>query len=323
MTYPELEKEWCESAGLLCRTSGSTGAPKTIFLEKSYLLESARRTCDYFNLTPSSLLYSCISPDFIGGKMMFVRQQLSGCGLMWEAPSNRPVLDTHGRPITLLSVVPSQLVHILDNLHNLPPVDNILVGGAPVPASIRQRVVETDLNVFESYGMTETASHIALRRVTIPQTPFRTLNDINVEEINGVLKINIPHRHSVVTNDCAHVLNNHEFFITGRSDNIIISGGRKINPEAIEEKLSAYIDEPFYISSLPDEKWGERLVLVIESKTNDTETFKIHIVNIVNKYLSGWEKPKEIFVVPSFARTSSGKIKRLSILTFPRDTCSK
>ena len=312
MTYEELAEEWVNDNALLCHTSGSTGTPKEIMLEKKHLLESARRTADFFGLNSSSLLYSCISPDFIGGKMMLVRQRLLGCRLKWEQPSNRPLAGVTER-ISLLSVVPSQMIHILDNLDKMPPVDHILVGGSAIPSALRKRIADSGLAAYESYGMTETASHIALRRIAEHPEPFRTLGDITVSDEDGALGISIPGWKSIVTNDCAEVLNPTEFYISGRKDNIIISGGRKINPEIIEEKLSAYLDIPFYVSSLPDDKWGQRLIIIAEFRGDDQQLCAKKIQSVCNSCLSPHEKPKEIYIRPGLERTASGKIRRISL----------
>lgn len=310
MTYEELAQEWTWSESLLCHSSGSTGTPKEISIEKKHLIESARRTLDFFNLSDSALLYSCIAPDFIGGKMMFVRQQVAECDLIWETPSNRPVLETDGRRISLLSLVPSQMHHILDHIHELPPIDNILIGGSAIPSALRERIDRSGLNVYESYGMTETASHIALRKVEENPNPFVTLGDITVSLSGETLKITIPGWQTLTTNDCAQVLSPHEFMILGRKDNVIISGGRKLNPERIEEKLSRHIDFPFYITSVPDDKWGERLVLIAENTVTDSDTLKATITEAFD-LLEKYEKPKEIHICQSLKRTNSGKLLRL------------
>lgn len=316
MTHEELSEEWRNNDALVCHTSGSTGVPKEIRIKKDHLLASARRTADFFGLDSSSLLYSCISPDFIGGKMMLVRQRLLGCRLKWEEPSNRPLAGVTER-ISLLSVVPSQMIHILDNPDKMPPIDNILVGGSAIPATLRKRIAESGLNAYESYGMTETASHIALRRIEENPKPFHSLGDITISDEDGALEITIPGWKTIVTNDCAEVLNPKEFYIKGRKDNIIISGGKKINPEEIEEKLSAVLKIPFYISSLPDDKWGERLILIAEFPDGNDKMLKERIRSDCESVLAPYEKPKEIYIIPKLQRTASGKIKRISLSDLP------
>ncbi len=306
MTYEEFAHEWHTCDKIRCHTSGSTGKPKDILLPKDQMLESARRTAVYFSLDNSSMLYSCISPDYIGGKMMFVRQQFSGCRFEWERPSNRPLENCKNSEISLLSVVPSQMIYILDHLQDMPRIRNILVGGSAIPWSLRKRISESGLNAFESYGMTETSSHIALRRIEERPSPFKTLGDITVSDENGALEINIPGWQTIVTNDAANIVSSTEFHILGRLDNVIISGGKKINPEVVEEKLSAKLDKPFFITSLPDDKWGERLVLVVQADNNEIDA----VTNACNSIEEGFLRPKQIIIKENLPMTPNGKLIR-------------
>lgn len=301
MTYQDLQAEWdSPSPYIICHTSGSTGLPSRIELPKLQMKESARRTIDYFKLDSDSLLYSCISPDFIGGKMMLVRQNICGCSLKWEIPSNRPLANYDGSSIDLLAVVPSQLLYIADNVDKMPDIKNIIVGGAPVSEKLRRRAVEKGLNVFETYGMTETASHVAIRKLTLAETPFKVLNGIDIDTINDCLQISISHWKTITTNDIVKLVSPCEFYVLGRKDNVIISGGKKINPEAVENKLAEQINERFAIASVPDEKWGEMVVLILE-KTKS---------NIDLSLLESHERPRGIIHLPTIPVTPNGKTDR-------------
>ncbi|MCM1440440.1 MAG: AMP-binding protein [Roseburia sp.] len=308
MNYYDLNKEWNSNSDyIICYTSGSTGKPSKIKIPKTQLLASAQRTNKIFNIKSSSLLYSCISPDYIGGKMMLIRSLIAGCKFLFEKPSNTPLsqIDRNIK-INLLSIVPSQMNYILDNIHKLPEIKNILIGGAPIPQNLKIKIAQSGLHVFESYGMTETASHIALREVKGQDTPFRTLEDIFVENEDGRLKITIPGWDTFLTNDSPQIINPKEFHILGRVDNIINSGGIKINPELLESKLSNYLSIPYAFTSIPDEKWGEALALVYESNG----TTKQQISNIVNNSLYGYENPKHIIPIDKMPYTPNGKLQR-------------
>ncbi len=303
MTYEDFAQEWDSRDMITCRTSGSTGAPKEILLPKQEMVNSALRTIDFFGLTGDSLLYSCIAPDFIGGKMMLVRQRAAGCRFLWETPSNRPLDGYSGEPISLLSVVPSQVIHILDNIKDMPVIDAMLVGGSSIPESLRHRIEKSGLNAYESYGMTETASHIALRRIKSELEPFRTLGDITVTISDEALVIDIPGWQSVRTNDSARIVSPREFFIDGRLDNIMISGGRKINPERVEDILSRTITFPFIITSRPDEKWGERIIMIAEAEESERPFIENECRNMLVNYM----RPKEIIFTKHLPRTPNGK----------------
>lgn len=309
MSYDDFISEWSGSGeSVTCHTSGSTGSPKNIELPKNEMRKSAWRTIRFFGLTSESHLHSCISPDFIGGKMMAVRACETSATLTWETPSNRPLEFYTGDKIDLLAVVPSQMKHILDNQDVMPEIGAIIIGGAPIPTRMRERIYASGLNAWETYGMTETASHIALRRVTSDNRTFRTLDGIKVHaDSHSRLIIEIDGWQEFMTNDVAVIKGEGEFEIIGRSDNVIISGGKKIHPEALEETLERELGVPVMITSLPDEKWGERVIMIIEDDCDCRQD--INIISKCKKTLPKECIPKEIIhgMIP---RTENGKKKR-------------
>ncbi len=319
MTYEDLKQEWeSDKDFIVCHTSGSTGTPSKIELPKRLMTESAERTNSFFGIDDASLLYSCISPDYIGGKMMWVRSRVANSRFLFETPSNTPLQNVDpSLKIDLLSVVPSQLQYIVENHESLPSIKTILVGGAPLSPNLKQRVIQSGLTVYESYGMTETSSHIALRKVEEGDTPFKTLNGITVEDFEGRLKINLDADHSFITNDCARILSDSEFFILGRVDNIVNSGGIKINIEALESMISTLDDIPAAFTSIPDEKWGEALVLVIEGGDDEFKLKKDNVSSLLKKHL----KPKYFIPIEALPLTQNGKLNRKAIKEFATKYC--
>lgn len=306
MTWDELRHEWeSGSDTLLCHTSGSTGRPSEIRLPREQVKKSALRTISFFSIDKDSHLRSCISPDFIGGKMMLIRSLAAGCRFSWETPTNHPLDGYDGPAISLLSVVPSQLNHLLDHQDSLPEIGDILVGGAPLSPAQRRRVADSSLRVWESYGMTETASHIALRRVVVPQPGFLPLPGIEVAETDGRLEISIEGWKRLLTNDVPRFSPDGSFSIIGRADNTIISGGMKIHPEEVEAKLAALLPFPFMITSRPDPKWGEAVTLVADN----TEISDSHILDVCRRTLLKHEVPK-IILRDEINLTPNGKVKR-------------
>lgn len=266
MEYPDFIAQWRDDGGSIrCFSSGSTGIPKEIQLPKSQMRASARRTMCFFGLDEKAHLHSCISPDYIGGKMMAVRADVTGCRLTWEMPTNRPLQVHDGSPIDLLSVVPSQMLHLLAHRDNLPEIRHILVGGAPVGGRLKELIVDSGMDVWESYGMTETASHIALRRVTCGDEGFRALPGIAVSAGDGErLRIQMEGWQELLTNDIVSIASDGSFTIVGRYDNVIITGGKKVHPEELESKLSAEFGIEVIATGAPDLKWGEKVVLIVE-----------------------------------------------------------
>lgn len=241
---------------------------------------------------------------------MAVRSEIAGCAFTWEEPSNRPLLGLDKADgISLLSVVPSQMHFILDHLDALPTVDIFLIGGSAIPAGLRKRIVDMNLNAYESYGMTETASHIALRKVEEEENNFYPLPGISVSlDERGCLVIEFDSGEKFVTNDIASISADNSFSIEGRYDNIIITGGRKVNPESVERRISHLFEGEIMVSSEPDEKWGSRVILLVEG--TDCPKGEEEIRKKMSTLLAPWEIPKRIIWNSLIPRTSNGKIKR-------------
>ncbi len=308
MTYDELKSQWTSGAEFLeARTSGSTGSPKMIQLPRSMVKESAWRTIRAFSLTRDSRLHSCLSADTVGGKMQCIRALELGAQFTAEPPSNTPLFMFGPADwLTLVSVVPSQVHHILDRLDNktLPFIEALLIGGSPIPPTLRERIAASPLRAWESYGMTETASHIAVRRVSHEDVPFTPLPGVEVSLTEtGCLRILLPGQQPVVTNDLA-ALSPEGFRIIGRYDNVIISGGRKIIPEEIEAMMSAAGCEAT-VAPAPDDKWGEKAVAVITSEEN--RRLAEEAAAAIEPH---WKRPKEIIVAENIPLTPSGKTDR-------------
>lgn len=307
MDWKDLQQEWENGEEFMrCQTSGSTGSPREILLPKREMKNSAVRTIRFFNLSNTSLLYSCISPEFIGGKMMLIRALISGASFSSETPSSHPLSKYSGDKIDLLSVVPTQMISLLENKNILSGIKNILIGGAPIPDDLRCKIASSGLNAWESYGMTETASHIAIRPVTDPESNFYPLDGIYISLIDDCLKIDIKGWKSFVTNDIAEIFPDGSFKIIGRADNVFISGGIKIHPEKLERILFPHFNFPFMISSKPDPFWGRICILITQNPDiSDNEILNICRENLDRKFV-----PKEI-IHSEIPYTANGKIQRL------------
>lgn len=307
MDYPTFINQWINGTDSIeCTTSGSTGTPKVIFLPRREVAASAWRTIRFFRINADSHLHSCISPDFIGGKMMAVRACECGAKLTWETPSNRPLREYRNGPIDLLAVVPSQMIDILDHSCEIPEIKHIIVGGAPIPPQLRERIAASPLDVWETYGMTETASHIALRKVVAGNIPFQTLPGIRVHtDSESRLIIEIDGWQRILTNDIAEITAPGDFRILGRHDNVIITGGKKVHPEVVENILEAALGMEVLISGEPDLKWGQKVVMSIASETpSDNE-----LTTFFHALLPPESRPKIIYR-REIPKTSNGKKKR-------------
>ena len=305
--YKEFLSEWHDYKDyIICHTSGSTGAPKEIRLSKERMKESAERTNTFFNLDSGSHFHSCISPEYIGGKMMAVRADILNAGFSFEPPSNRPLTDYQDGPIDLLAVVPSQMQFILDHPKDMPEIRNIIIGGSAIPAKIRERIAASGLNAFETYGMTETCSHVALRKIERNQGPFSTMEGITVRQIDSRLAIKISTKdgnQEFITNDLADIIDNRHFIIMGRADNVINSGGIKIIPEKIENLVESEFNTPVLVYGERDEKWGQRAVMIVD---DDHKTADKDLIDFLKGKLRKEWIPKKI-IHGKLPMTSNGK----------------
>lgn len=305
-------------------TSGSTGTPKRILLPRRLMEESALRSIRHFGLNESSIVHLSLSPEYIAGKMCIVRALMAGCRLTTEDASSHPLTSADTPPeITLLSAVGAQIPGMLElkAKGKLPHIKHLLFGGSPLALSLRHDALTLADNVWESYGMTETASHIALRRVCIAPEPFSALPDIYVStDARGCLIIDMPTAGRIVTNDLARLVDDKHFFILGRADNVLITGGLKVIPELVEQKLNPYLPEhAYYITSQPHPKWGEQVILVMEDTqvneecTIDAADFMIageSLYELSHRILEPHERPAKVYKTHAIPRTSSGKIIR-------------
>lgn len=320
MTVEEFIAEWRDPSRdyISAHTSGSTGTPKPVRLDKEFVTQSARRTIDYFGIRPGHRLHLPLSCDYIAGKMMVVRSEVSGARLTWEHPTSTPLAtDTDLNPVHLLAIVPTQMPWLLDNLNNLPEIRNWLIGGAAISQRLRTRIAEAGLHAFESYGMTETASHVAIRPVSAEPCNFTMLPGCHCSlDTSGCLRIEIEgekrDRYIFNTRDMAEITAPDEFRILGRADNVINSGGVKLHPEELENEILNHLAkhgmEPvFMVCGRSSERWGHEAVMVLEGVT---EEMKENIKSILSKSMSHIRLPKDFISVDTLPRTSSGKVIR-------------
>ncbi len=316
MTIEEFIEEWNNSNDyIIVHTSGSTGIPKEIKLSKSLMYKSALRTNGFFSIDKYSHLHLTLSPDYIAGKMMIVRALISGAKLTYEIPKNILSLDTENDDIDLLAVVPSQLIDLL-NKELKCKIKNIIVGGSSIPLTLREELAESDFIAYETYGMTETASHVALRKVTTdPTKPYFALPGIHFSTDNRqCLIIEIDNEYRYITNDVVDLIDDTHFNILGRYDDVIITGGLKVHPQEVENIISKFIpnNKSFYISSVPNDKWGEEVVLIMNNTNNN---FDFNTLTVELKcHLKPYQIPKRVIFVDNIPLTTTGKVIRKKII---------
>lgn len=304
--YLFLQKWFDDSDEIIANTSGSTGKPKAIKLRKTAMRNSARMTNEFFGLDASKTALLCLPASYIAGKMMLVRAIVGGFNILTVEPQANP-FENLNIDIDFTAITPYQLNHSAQTLKSS-KIKNIIVGGGHVNAKTEALAAEIPASMFETYGMTETASHIALRCFNGDNKSdyFTALNGVSISvDERGCLVIDAPHitDKKLITNDIVEIQNERTFRWLGRADSVINSGGIKLFPEQIEKKLETIIASNFFISSLPDDLLGAKLILVIESDA-PVENLQPVLHTALGKY----EIPKEIFYIEQFQYSISNKI---------------
>ncbi|MBT8186602.1 MAG: AMP-binding protein [Croceitalea sp.] len=309
MAMGEFLMDWLSSRRTITvKSSGSTGTPKTIKLQKSHMIKSATATGAFFGLNAGDNALLCLPVEYIAGKMMLVRAMVLGLHLDAVDPSSEPLRFT-SKNYDFCAMVPMQLSN---SIKQLSQVNKLIVGGAPLSKKIKSCLSKQSTKVYETYGMTETITHIAAK--PIDQDSFEVLPNVGITKDNrGCLVIDAPEIgcNNLITNDLIDLLDNKHFKWLGRFDNIINSGGVKLMPEHIEAKLSQVIDVPFFVGGMPDVNLGEKLVLVVKGQV-DEELLMDNIKAL--KSVAKYEVPKDIYKLPQFLMTDTNKIMRKKTL---------
>ncbi|MGM9713156.1 MAG: AMP-binding protein [Prevotella sp.] len=314
MTLSEFYTIWDDpSPRLLVHTSGSTGRPKPLWVEKRRMMASARATNDFLSLRPGDTTLLCMPLDYIAGKMVVVRAIERQLRLLSVPPSNHPLasMPSAGQHIDVAAMVPSQVWSSLrepEEAARLVAIRNIIIGGGTIDSRLEETLRGLPNAIWSSYGMTETLSHIAMRRVSGSRASmwYTPMPGVTVAlDSDGCLVIDAPHVHDgrLKTNDMAVIhADGQHFQIIGRKDNVICSGGIKLHIEDIERKLSTRIDTPFCITRRKDEKFGEVAVMLAAGNDIDKAT--------LSECLGRYEMPKEIIHVSHIPLTATGKTDR-------------
>ena len=296
------------------KTSGSTGVPKRMRVEKCRMMNSARITCDFLGLKAGDNALLCMSTDYIAGKMMVVRAIERGLQLITVEPSGHPLVGQKGLvpSIDFAAMVPLQVYNSLqvpEERERLRNIRHLIIGGGAIDEGLQAALKDFPNAVWSTYGMTETLSHIALRRLngvgaTDWYTPFEGVTLSQTED--GCLVIDAPavHDGKLITNDIAELRADGSFRILGRKDNVICSGGIKIQMEEVERLLRPHLTIPYIITRAKDERLGEMVVLLMEGGNVD------EVKAVCEKVLPRYWQPRRFILLDHLPLTETGKPAR-------------
>jgi O-succinylbenzoic acid--CoA ligase len=312
---PEVDAflhEWNNAEDfIICHTSGSTGAPKTIHLEKSKMRKSAEKTISFFNLQPGQNAALTLSCDTIAGKMMIVRAMECRMKLHILPLCQHP-LEEVTEEIDFISMVPAQAASYLDSGATQHANTIVIIGGAPISLALEEKIAKHWKNAYQSYGMTETYSHVAIRQINgSSNNPYHAIPGVTFSTKEGNLAIHAPQllNTTLVTTDIVELLDVSTFRFIGRSDFAINSGGIKVHPENLEQRLGALISGDFMITSAEHALFGETTALIITDKAQLPKRKAMLDSELFNHY----EIPRVFQEINPISRTENGKIDRIKI----------
>lgn len=324
----EFLMDWYNNKSFIeVKTSGSTGISKIVQLQKAHMINSAKATGEYFDLPEKTTVLLCMSPNYIAGKMMLVRAITLGWHLDIVEPALNPLKNLK-KQYDFSAMVPMQLHNSLGEIYK---IKKLIVGGGAVSNELLGKIQNAKSEIFATYGMTETITHIAVKKLNVissavekskgVESHYKTLPNIKISvDERGCLVIEAPtiSKKNVITNDLVEFISEKEFKWLGRIDNVINSGGIKLIPEQIEEKIARIIESRFFVAGKHDEILGEKLILVIEEAMIEElkNSRNIDLLKEIKntKLFSKYEIPKEIYFLENFMETETKKLDRRKTL---------
>lgn len=305
---------WCSSASSFAMyTSGSTGTPKQLHHSRNELIKSALRTNHFFKLDHSSVFFLCLPIQHIGGRMMLIRAIVAKAKIVCVAPASNPLsTEVFALPITFAAFTPMQCFDILQHKQTavlFSSIQHVIVGGGKISDALLSLLKDMPNAIYETFGMTETVSHIALRSIApVTENCFQCIEGVTVAtNEESLLQIKVDNQDVISTNDVVEIFDDTRFRWLGRLDEVINTGGIKVFAHQIESKLQSQFSMPYFITAIDDDKFGQRLVLVLQSaelaKTFNKSSFET---------LANYERPKSIFVLKEFDYSALGKLLKKS-----------
>ncbi len=307
-----LNEWWNDENYITVKTSGSTGTPKEVKLAKDVVVASANQTCGFFGLNEKTTGLLCLPVHYIAGKLMLVRAIRSGMPLVAVEPTMSVIRDLEAR-VHFAALIPSQVVAALSDeagTAKLSSIAQVLIGGGPIERDTEARLSELPSACYHSYGMTETATHVALRRIG-GDGRYRALPGVRFEtDSEGTLIIHTSNLPAPVhTTDLVELHDEQSFTWLGRADYAVISGSVKLIPELLEKKIGHLLEPRFYLRGEADSLLGQKLVLVVEDSPWSDERIQ-DLLGQLERLLDKFERPKEMRFESRFRETSTGKIRR-------------
>ncbi len=285
---------------------------------------SAMATAQAINLKAGQTSLVCLDANYIAGMMMLVRSMEVGMNIIAVEPCANPFekIESNDK-IHFTALVPYQVKAILDSPQKeyFNQLETVIIGGAPLDESTKRQLQNFSCQFYETYGMTETIAHIALKKISGKNKLdyFEILPNISIrQDERACLCIKAPYLpNEIITNDVVEMSSLQHFLWLGRFDNVINSGGVKIFPESTEKKIDLIfnqlkINSRFFITGLSDPSLGQAVTLMVEGELSALKQKEMEV--LLKKNLHKFEFPRLIKAVKEFIQTKTGKIDRTKTL---------
>lgn len=320
----DIVSEWIETKSISIQTSGSTGEPKTIVIPKNVVLWSVKQSKKALGLTDEEVVLLCIPFSKIGGRMLLLRSLINGWKIQVQEATANPLLDLpDNHKFTFVSLVPYQLASILaheSSTAKLKRFKTVLIGGAALSGALEQEtqsfLKKSKTNVYHSYGMTETASHVALRNMRLMKpNNFKLLDGVKVHLTkSGCMRFDFEEVDWVVKTKDVGRIHQRTIEFLSRKDEVVNSGGIKLHIHDIRFTIDEMLEDHqllvrFFLWKQPDDALGEKLVMVGLSNPHQGR-----VEEILKESLPKYDVPKVFYWTDYFDRKESGKIDRQKTL---------
>jgi O-succinylbenzoic acid--CoA ligase len=311
---------------LQCRilTSGTSGAPRPVGLTYGNFLFSAVGSAFNIGVDPNDRWLCCLPLSHVAGLSIILRSVIYGTtAVLLDGFDLEKVSKTlSDGDISLLSLVPTQLIRLLKAGADLSHPRAILIGGGPVPPDALREALGRGAKVVQTYGMTEACSQIttlstedAERKNGSAGRPLLTTH-VRIEDAEILVQGPTVSRESIDadewlrTGDLGHIDEEGFLYVTGRSSEVIVTGGENVMPAEVEAALlthPAVADAA--VVGRPDPEWQEAvcaLVVLTEGAEVAEDELRAHC----SESLATYKVPKQVDFVSDLPRTTSGKLLR-------------
>jgi O-succinylbenzoic acid--CoA ligase len=307
-------------------TSGTAGVPKLVEFDRRAIDAAVASSALALEASPNDPWLCCLPLAHIGRLLVLLRSVLLGAPVAVHPRFDVDAVAAEP-DVAFVAVVPTMLGRLLDAGVDVARFRAVLVGGAALPGSLRDRAETSGAIVVETYGLTESCGGVVYDGRPLPGTSVRLAGDTGGIELHGPTlmrgyRFDPGGTAAAFTpdgwlrpGDAGWLDGDRRLHVIGRLDDLINSGGEKVWPQEVEDVLETHprIAEAA-VSGREDPKWGQRVVaFVVPTDPADPPTLD-EVRDHVGGRLARFKAPRELVVLDELPRTPSGKVRRRALV---------